>query len=84
VAGVRFCYVSEEDTTIDSIAFDQAALPSGIDRAVAVARPGAVVSPPPRGTVWGRVAYLTALGSSIDDCRTTLDQAEQALHIVAR
>lgn len=84
VAGVRFCYVSEEDTTIDSIAFDPSALPGGIDRAVVVARPGAVVSPPPKGTVWGRVAYLTALGDSIEDCRATLDQAEHALHIVAR
>jgi hypothetical protein len=83
VAGVRFCYVAEEETTIRDIAFDQSALPAGIDRAVVVAQPGAVVSPPPKGTVWGRVAYITALTDSIDECRATLDTAERALRVTS-
>jgi hypothetical protein len=60
-AGIRFSYVAEEDTTIDSIAFDTAALPEAVDQAVTVAQPGAVLSPPPKGTVWGRIAYTTAV-----------------------
>lgn len=81
VGGVRFFYVDDDDTTIGSIAFDDSALPATIDRAAAVAQPGAVVSPPPKGTLWGRVAFATAVGSSIDECRQALDAAEAALEI---
>jgi biotin carboxylase len=81
VAAIRFFYVERDDTTIGSIAFDQAALPAAIDRAVPVAAPGAVVSPPPKGTVWGRIAFATVVGESIARCRTALDQAETALQV---
>ena len=81
VAGVRFCYVERDDTTIASIGFDEAALPPAVDRAVTVAGPGAVVSPPPKGTVWGRIAYLTATGDSIDACARALDAAQAALRV---
>src|SRR5207244_3356722 len=84
VAGIRFCYVDDEDTTIDTIAFDPTKLPEQIDRAITVARPGAVVSPPPKGTVWGRIAYTTALADSIAECAQALDAAQSALHITAR
>jgi biotin carboxylase len=81
VAGIRFFYVEEEDSKIRSIGFDSAALPAAIDRAVVIAQPGAVVSPPPRGTVWGRIALATAVGESIDECRVALDAAEAALKV---
>jgi hypothetical protein len=80
VAAIRFFYVADDDTTLGGIGFDEAALPEGIDRAVAVARPGAVLSPPPKGTVWGRIAYATVTGDSIATCRDRLEVAEAALH----
>lgn len=83
VAGIRFCYVDRDDTTIDSIAFDRAALPEQVDRAVTVAQPGAVVSPPPKGTVWGRIAYTTAVADSVDECATALDTAQNALRLTS-
>lgn len=84
VAGIRFFYVDREDTTLESVTFDESRLPSSIDRAVPVAAAGAVVSPPPKGTVWGRIAYATAIGDSIDECRTALDAAEAALSVTGR
>ncbi|MDH6121862.1 biotin carboxylase [Kitasatospora sp. GAS204A] len=83
-AGVRFFYVAAEDTTIDSVGFDQERLPVEVDRAVAVAQPGAVVSPPPKGTVWGRIAYATAVADSRAACGLVLDAAEAALVVVPR
>ena len=59
----------------------RARLPSTVDRAVTVAQPGAVVSPPPKGTVWGRIAYATTIGDSIDECARTLDAAGAALRV---
>ncbi len=82
VAGIRFFYVEEEDTTIGSVSFADGSLPAEIDRVVAVAQPGAVVSPPPKGTVWGRIAYATAVGSSRQECKHALDAAEEALDVV--
>jgi hypothetical protein len=84
VAGIRFFYVDREDTTIDSVVFDESGLPPSIDRAVPVAMAGAVVSPPPRGTVWGRIAYATAVGDSIGECQAALDAAGDALTVTAR
>jgi len=83
VAGVRFFYPERNDTTIGAIAFDQAGLPEAVDRAVTVAQPGAVVSPPPKGAVWDRIAYATAVGDSIDECTSALDAAEAALQVTA-
>jgi hypothetical protein len=83
--GIRFFYVQDEDSTIRSIGFAGAALPAAIDRAVPVVQPGAVVSPPPKGTVWGRIAFATAVGDSTEECRGALDAAERALEVeVAR
>ena len=79
VAGVRFSYVAEDDTTIGTIGFDARALPAGVDQAVVLVRPGAVVSPPPKGTVWGRIAYTTVVADSIAECRDLLDDAALAL-----
>jgi len=84
VGGVRFCYVEQDDTTIDSVTFDESALPPGIDLAVPLAQPGDVVSRPPKGIVSGRIAFITALGVSAEECRATLDAAQAALRVQAR
>jgi len=84
VVGVRFFYVEDEDTTLVSVAFDDTQLPPAIELAVAVAQPGAVVSPPPKGTVWGRIAFAIAAGPSADECREALDLAESALRITTQ
>ncbi|MFD1146685.1 ATP-grasp domain-containing protein [Saccharothrix hoggarensis] len=81
VAGIRFFYVEHEDTTIGSIGFDEDALPEGIDQVVAVAQPGAVVSPPPKGTVWGRIAFAIAVGDTREMVAQRLDAAEKTLAV---
>ncbi|MDQ2584966.1 ATP-grasp domain-containing protein [Saccharothrix yanglingensis] len=81
VAGIRFFYVAEEDTTIGSLGFAEEALPEGMDRVVVVARPGAVVSPPPKGTVWGRIAFAVATGDSRAQVAERLAAAETAFDV---
>jgi hypothetical protein len=81
VAGVRFCYAEQDDTTIGSVSFDQTALPVAVDRAIAVAQPGAVVSPPPKGTVWGRIAFAIAVCPDVPACARALDAAQAALEV---
>lgn len=81
VAGIRFGYVDEEDTTVAEVSFDDARMPASTDRAVTVARPGAVVSPPPKGTVWGRIAYATVVGRSAEQVRADLETAQAALRV---
>jgi biotin carboxylase len=81
VSGIRFFYVAEEDTTLESLGFVEEALPEGIDRVVVVAQPGAVVSPPPKGTVWGRIAFAIAVGGSRAEVASRLDAAEAALEV---
>ncbi|WP_066951384.1 ATP-grasp domain-containing protein [Streptomyces lushanensis] len=81
VSGIRFFYVEHDDTLIESVSFLETDLPSAVERLVPVARPGAVVSPPPKGTVWGRIAFAIATGRSIEECRAALDAAESALAV---
>jgi hypothetical protein len=81
VAGVRFFYVDRDDTTVAEAAFDAAPLPPAVDRAVIVTRPGAVLSPPPKGTVFGRVGYATAVADSVESCARALDGAGSALRV---
>ncbi|MBB5958143.1 biotin carboxylase [Saccharothrix tamanrassetensis] len=81
VAGIRFFYVAEEDTTIGSLGFAENALPEGIERVVVVAKPGAVVSPPPKGTVWGRIAFAVATGDSREQVADRLAAAEAAFEV---
>lgn len=83
VAGVRFFYVTEDDTVVASADF-RPPLPAAVDEAVVLVRPGAVVSPPPKGTVWGRIAYATAAAESRDSCRRALDSAEAAFAVTPR
>jgi biotin carboxylase len=84
VGGVRFFYVDENDTVLDAVEFDatefnSGVLPESIDQLVPLMEAGQTTSPPPDGTLWGRIAYATAVGGSIDDCRAGLDAAEKAL-----
>lgn len=79
VGGVRFFYVDENDTVLDSVSFDSSALPATIDQLVVLMEAGATTSPPPEGTLWGRIAYATAVATTLGDCRAGLDAAEKAL-----
>jgi len=82
VGAVRFFYVEHEDTTIGSIGIDEdTALPPALDRFVLDAEPGDVVSPPPKGTVWGRIAFATAVAGTADECTAALDAAQAALTV---
>ena len=42
-----------------------------------------VVSPPPKGSTFGRIAFATALGESAGECLAALDRAESALTVRA-
>jgi biotin carboxylase len=75
---VRFCYVPHE-LTIGTIAFEGSRMPGGVDLAVVRAAPGQRYAPPPAGTVWGRIAYITAIADTETDARTIISAAESAL-----
>jgi hypothetical protein len=79
VGGVRFFYVEENETVLESVSFSPEGLPATIDQLVVLMEAGATTSPPPEGTLWGRIAYATAVATSVDDCRAGLDAAEKAL-----
>ncbi|MGC4942721.1 ATP-grasp domain-containing protein [Kribbella sp. DT2] len=79
VGGVRFFYVDENDTVLDSVSFEEVDLPATIDQLVPLMEAGQTTSPPPEGTLWGRIAYVTVVATSMDDCRAGLDAAEKAL-----
>lgn len=80
VAAVRFFFPKEPRTRIDSIRFDfPDGRPQAIDQLALLPAPGAVKSPPPEGTVDGRIAFATAVASTPDECRAALDAAEAAL-----
>jgi len=84
VAGVRYFYADADDTVIDTVQFAEGDLPADVDRLVALAKPGAVVSPPPKGATFGRVAVATAVASTRDRCEAALDAAGAALRITPR
>ncbi|HEV7804819.1 MAG TPA: ATP-grasp domain-containing protein [Solirubrobacteraceae bacterium] len=84
VGGVRFFYVEQDDMQIDEVRFVQTLLPADLDLAVATAEPGAIVSPPPKGTLWGRIAYATVLAETAREADAALDAAEAALRVRVR
>lgn len=84
VGAVRFRYPDKDDTTIDGIDIDTTALPADVDRITALAGPGDVVSPPPAGTLWGRIALATAVSGTVAGCAAALDAAEAALTVRVR
>jgi len=83
IGAVRFFYVAEPDTTIDRVGFAGLDCPA-LDTAGVLVEPGEVVSPPPGGTTFGRIAFATAVADSAADCEAALDAAERALVIRAR
>jgi len=84
VAAVRFFYVENDETVIESVEFDNVALPSQIDSVVTLVAPGTIVSPPPKGINSGRVAFATAVAPTADECRAALDGAQAALVVTSR
>lgn len=79
VAGVRFFYPEHDDTPIHELRFDFDHKPEAIDLLTVLAGAGEVKSPPPAGTVNGRIAFATAVGATRDICREALDAAEKGL-----
>ena len=80
---VRFVYVDRDDTTIEAIDIDQKAA-AAADRLVALAKAGDVVSPPPKGTLFGRIAFVTAVADSIAECHAALDTAVAGITVRTR
>jgi biotin carboxylase len=81
VGAVRFFYVEQNNSTVESVQFGSTGLPATVDRMVALANPGDVVSPPPEGTLWGRVAAITAVAPDEPGCLAALDAATQAMTV---
>jgi biotin carboxylase len=79
VGAVRFFYPDRADTLIESVRFGP--LPSTVDQAVPLVEPGDVVSPPPAGTLFGRVAFATAVAATAAECAAALAGAAAALEI---
>ena len=75
---VRFFYPSEEDTVIGSVT---AELPPEIDMFLPLAGNGEVMSPPPKGTAFGRIALATALAPTVEECTRALDTVEASLTV---
>jgi hypothetical protein len=65
--------------TISQIYFDSERLPAEVDLAVVQVEPGQRLAPPPAGTVWGRIAYLTAVADTAERCRAVIEDADAAL-----
>ncbi len=78
---VRFFYPDRDATVIGSVDLDVAALPTRPDRFVVLAEPGETMSPPPKGTLFGRVAFATAIGEHPRQCTDTLEAVRSALTI---
>jgi biotin carboxylase len=81
VAGVRFFYPEHDDTAIHELRFDfpPGQRPKAVDQLALLAAAGEVKSPPPAGTVNGRIAFATAVGETQEECQAALDAAEKAL-----
>jgi biotin carboxylase len=80
---VRFFYPDHDDTVIGSVGLDVAALPTVPDRFVVLVEPGEVLSPPPKGTLFGRVAFATAIADRPRQCVDTLEAVRSAITIRA-
>jgi hypothetical protein len=48
---------------------------------MALAGPGDVVSPPPRGSTFGRIAFAITVADSAPECLAALDAAESAITV---
>jgi hypothetical protein len=81
VGAVRFFYPDHDDVTVGAVEVDHDALPAAVDRIIVLVQPGEVVSPPPKGTLFGRIASATAVAGSVEECRDALDAAEAAIRV---
>lgn len=80
-SAIRFFYVEENNTRLDTIGFetDGAELPPQIDQMVTMLPPGTVTSPPPEGNIGGRIAYVTAAGDTVQECEAAIEAAGRVL-----
>jgi hypothetical protein len=78
---VRFFYPDHDDTVIGSVDLDVSTLPSRPDRFVVLVEPGEVLSPPPKGTLFGRAAFATAIADRPRQCADTLEAVGSVLAI---
>ena len=78
-AAVRFCYVDRE-TTIGSVCFTGDP-PAAVDRAEVLVQPGRRVAPPPAGTVWGRIALVTAASGEESGCQDAIEAMVAGLRV---
>ncbi|WP_432972599.1 ATP-grasp domain-containing protein [Dactylosporangium sp. CA-233914] len=83
VAGVRFLYAAADDTHIETIGFEREGLPDAVDRTVAIAKPGTVASPPPKGTTFERLGFVTAVAPTAAQVSAALDAASGALRVTS-
>ncbi|WP_405096871.1 ATP-grasp domain-containing protein [Micromonospora sp. NBC_01412] len=81
VAAIRFFYPERDDTVVGSVRVD-GGLPPAVDRFVVLAEPGASLSPPPKGTMVGRVAYATVVADNRRECLAALDAVQERLRIL--
>jgi biotin carboxylase len=76
---VRFVYLDEQ-ATVSAVRFD-GDLPAAVDRTVVLAEPGHAYAPPPAGTVWGRIAYVTAVAGSAEECTAAVSAGVSAIRV---
>jgi len=81
VAAVRFFYPPQDGCVIESVGFDQAALPPEVDLCAPLVSAGDVVSLPRNGHMEARVAYAVAVADTADEVTAALDEAHAALRL---
>ncbi|HEV2378154.1 MAG TPA: ATP-grasp domain-containing protein [Streptosporangiaceae bacterium] len=81
VAGVCFLYAERDGATIEAISFDETGFHPAVHSAVVLARPGDVVSLPPKGIVSGRVAFAIAVADTLGECRAALRSTQSSLSV---
>jgi len=81
VAAVRFFYPPGEDCVVESVEFDEAALPPEVELCEPLVAAGDVVSPPRNGHMEARVAYAVAVADTADQVTAALDGAHAALRL---
>lgn len=81
VGAVRFFY-PEAAGTVEAVSFGS--LPSTVDQAAVLVEPGDEVAPPPEGTLFGRLAFATAVAGSAEECSAIVDAAAAALEVRLR
>jgi hypothetical protein len=78
---VRFCYV-EQETTVAEVVVDEAGLLPAVDRVEVLATPGRTYAPPPQGTAFGRIAYVTAVADTAAASAAAIESGVAAVRAV--